>query len=863
MIFSTTESKSQCPFAGNFDVTAGVPLNPTLGGWTGFQNAIWGGDYILVNVCLGATYTFTMLDELLVGYDPEMTLRNNAGGGFLAYNDDYNLALPFPGNLLPQITWTATFTGTVRVLIDEAPGCVHNCCFPSPMDLIVYQLSACGVGGGPALPCNADVGTFTILQNGVPATSPIYLCTGNTDCITFTSNVDFILPPPPDNNPLEAPELMWAIYTGPPTTGDPSTDPNFSGFYWTGQDFSDCNPGAGLPPLIGSNPIYYVPITADDGDNVGNPNGVIHHDQDGDGCFDLGNFNIEVNYLNPITSTTTSNSCAGTVSITISGGEPEFAANNYTTIANTGAGTLTGTPISHGGTVTITGLTNGQNWSIVVTDANGCTATFNGTFSGDVTLPVINCPGNITVSNTPGTCGALVNYAAPVGTDNCPAPVTSLTAGQASGTVFPVGTTTVTYLVTDAIGNTATCSFTVTVNDTENPTISCPGNITVSNDVGTCGATVNYATPSGLDNCPAPITTITAGQASGTVFPVGTTTVTYLVTDASGNTATCSFTVTVNDTENPTISCPGNIIQCNLIATWAAPTGLDNCAGASTSQTSGLASGSTFPVGITTIQYTVIDAVGNSTICSFTVEISPQDDPSFSYSSGTYCLTGADPLPITVATAGGTFTISAPGVIDPTTGLVNLTASGLGTFTITYNTTSAGNLCPNSTTVQITITSAPAAGFSYDSPTYCQNDAAPILTFSAGASGGTFTSTPAGLNLNGTSGVVDLTLSTPGFYTVYNTIVAAGGCAAALDSTTIEIFQVDSALFNYSSGTYCLTGTDPIAVMGGNATPGGTFTITAPGVINAGDGTIDLGASGLGTYTIYYNTTSAGNPCPA
>ena len=87
------------------------------------------------------------------------------------------------------------------------------------------------------------------------------------------------------------------------------------------------------------------------------------------------------------------------------------------------------------------------------------------------------------------------------------------------------------------------------------PTITCPGNITnVVNDAGLCGAAVTYSVTS-ADNCIGEIITQTAGFASGDVFPVGTTTNTFLVTDASGNTATCSFDVTVVDTEAPVVTC--------------------------------------------------------------------------------------------------------------------------------------------------------------------------------------------------------------------------------------------------------------------------------------------------------------------
>ncbi len=81
------------------------------------------------------------------------------------------------------------------------------------------------------------------------------------------------------------------------------------------------------------------------------------------------------------------------------------------------------------------------------------------------------------------------NLYAPVGTDNC-ASTTAQTAGLPSGSVFPVGTTTNTFVVTDASNNTATCSFDVVVTDNENPMITCPGDIAVNTDAGVCGATV-------------------------------------------------------------------------------------------------------------------------------------------------------------------------------------------------------------------------------------------------------------------------------------------------------------------------------------------------------------------------------------
>jgi hypothetical protein len=114
-----------------------------------------------------------------------------------------------------------------------------------------------------------------------------------------------------------------------------------------------------------------------------------------------------------------------------------------------------------------------------------------------------------------------------------------------SGSAFPKGITTVNSTATDSSGNTATCSFTVTVVDMQAPTIACPANVTaVTTGTATC-ATVNYPAPSASDNCPG--VTVVCTPPAGTCFPRGTTTVTCTATDTSGNAASCAFTVTIFD----------------------------------------------------------------------------------------------------------------------------------------------------------------------------------------------------------------------------------------------------------------------------------------------------------------------------
>jgi hypothetical protein len=319
----------------------------------------------------------------------------------------------------------------------------------------------------------------------------------------------------------------------------------------------------------------------------------------------------------------------------------------------------------------------------------------------------ISCPSNITVPNEPGQCGAIVTYPEPTVTDNCPE--VTVTCTPASGTFFPVGTTTVTCTATDSCGGSAQCSFTVTVNDTEPPTITCPENITQDNDLGECGAIVTYPEPTVTDNCPG--VTVSCTPASGSFFPVGTTTVTCTATDAAGNTAQCLFTVTVNDTEPPTITCPDNITQdndpgeCGAVVTYPEPTVTNNCPGVTVTCTP--ASGSFFLVGTTTVTCTATDAAGNTAQCSFTVTVNDTEAPIVTCPNN--ITQGNDS-----GESGAIVTYPEPTVTDNCPGVtVTCTpASGsffpIGTTTVTCTATdAAGNTAQCSFTVTVNDTEPP------------------------------------------------------------------------------------------------------------------------------------------------------------
>ena len=185
------------------------------------------------------------------------------------------------------------------------------------------------------------------------------------------------------------------------------------------------------------------------------------------------------------------------------------------------------------------------------TDWAGNTATATQTVTVvDNTVPIVTAPANVTAYTGAGatSCGTVVSDATlstATATDNCPGVGAISRTGVPSGNNFPVGNTTVTYSVTDAHGNSSSANQTVTVIDNTAPVISCPANIVIEPTCPT-GAIATYATPTATDNCAVQSVTRNAGSlASGSVFPVGTSTVTHTATDIYGNQSSCSFTVTV------------------------------------------------------------------------------------------------------------------------------------------------------------------------------------------------------------------------------------------------------------------------------------------------------------------------------
>ena len=264
------------------------------------------------------------------------------------------------------------------------------------------------------------------------------------------------------------------------------------------------------------------------------------------------------------------------------------------------------------GTTTVT-------WT--VTDIHGNTATC----TQDVTVndnedPTLSCPSD-QFDAVDGICSYTILDYTGIATysDNCGA---TITQDPPAGTIMTVGDTTITLTVTDGSGNTVTCSFNLTVADTTAPVFtSCPGDVIINNDAGNCSAVATWVVPAANENCGL---VITSDYNSGDTFPVGTTQVTYVATDPSGNTDTCQFNVIVTDNEAPVLTyCQADTSSCDSVIVYTLPTATDNCGIDTIVQTAGLGSGATFPVGTTTETYEITDIHGNVSICTFTVTVHP------------------------------------------------------------------------------------------------------------------------------------------------------------------------------------------------------------------------------------------------
>ena len=129
------------------------------------------------------------------------------------------------------------------------------------------------------------------------------------------------------------------------------------------------------------------------------------------------------------------------------------------------------------------------------------------------------------------------------------------------------------------------------------------------------------------------------------------------------------------------------------------------------------------------------------------------------------------------------------GATTPTLTLTNPGITKNGSSYRCVISSSCGTSPVNSSAALLTVTTQPVAAFSYTGTPYCQTAVNPMPTFSGGGVAGTFSSTAGLVFVSTATGQVNLAASTPGSYTVTNTISAAGGCGEATANSPIEIIS--------------------------------------------------------------------------
>jgi hypothetical protein len=400
------------------------------------------------------------------------------------------------------------------------------------------------------------------------------------------------------------------------------------------------------------------------------------------------------------------------VTVTLSSNNPAVTFPNGNTAQITDCGSANAKQVSYkvannasAGTAVISATASGGKSGQTNLYNTNDTLTITITAPADTTAPTLHLPANITEEAT-GASGKVVNFTATADDANPAHP--AVTCTPASGSTFAIGTTTVNCEATDAAGNKATGSFTVTVQDTTAPNISgTPSDIT-KEATGANGATASWTAPTATDavdgnvsvNCES-----ASGLKSGDTFPLGSTTVTCTATDNAGNKATSSFSVKVQDTTGPVLSLPADITKEATSAAGAVVTFTASANDAVTGPrpvTCSPASGATFPLGPTTVNCSANDGSGNSSTGSFKVTVQDTTAPVIA--------THLDVTATATSNAGATVTYSSPATSDAVDGAKTATctpASGtqfaVGSTTVTCNATDAAGNHATPTTFKVNV----------------------------------------------------------------------------------------------------------------------------------------------------------------
>ncbi|MEK7258071.1 MAG: HYR domain-containing protein, partial [Bacteroidota bacterium] len=563
-----------------------------------------------------------------------------------------------------------------------------------------------------AIDVNGNTATATATVNVLDATAPVLTCPSNITVGACNSTVSFGAIGFSDNCPLDSSQLMQ-------TAGLAS--------------------GSTFPVGVTLQVFSYTDAAGNQGT-----------------CF----FTVTVSDSVSASVAATTNvlcasDCNGSASLLVSGGQLP-----YTVLWSNGASDTFVDSLCAG------------TYTATVTDANGCSSTVEVTITEPA--PVALSLTNVVNPPCPDDANGTITAEASGGTQ----PYTFLWSnGSTSATIGNLGVGVYAVVVSDANGCTAATTVNLTAADTTAPVLVVQ-NDTVSLDAnGEVSLTASQFVTSASDNC---------GNFGLDIQPVnfgcadlGTHTVAITATDENGNVSTAAAIVTIVDNVAPALDCPDDIVagDCNPNVLFVLPQISDNCDvnPLLLVQTSGLVSGSLFPVGVTVQAFSYTDAAGNIGTCSFTVTVSVPADIT---------ATIADPTCADVCDATATLTIAGgvpPFVVLWSNGDAGLTADSLcgGIFTATVTDAS---LC-----LQIftgTITAPSALDFNIDQVTNEVNGAGNgsiSITVTGGIAPYTFAWTKDGAAFSTNEDLVNLEAGTYIF-----TATDANGCVIASEEIVVE-----------------------------------------------------------------------------
>ena len=754
--------------------------------------------------------------NLYVNGSCEGILPDYTSGGALVENCDPSPTItqfPLPGSTIPLGPPT-----TVTLTVTDASGNTGTCDFVQPIVDTISPVVSCPIdqdvvvdnscqgvlGDYLSLFTNSDNCTVTpaISQSPLPGTTinantTVILTaeddSGNTSSCSFNANLIDTF----------APDITCPPNTS--VTADASCQSTLSDYTSSAAINDNCTPTVSL--LINQSPapgsIIGSGVTA-----------VVISAEDASGNTSNCSFNVTVeDNSQPTIISCGSNqsvfadaSCEGTL------GDYSSNVNASDNCSATVDLTVVQSPLS--GTV-ITGNTSVQ---FEVSDEAGNTTTCSITVSVNDTIdPQATCPVDQVVS-----INSSCDYTLPdltsllTGSDNCSAlGDMTVTQNPAAGTTQN-GTTAVLMTLTDESGNSATCITNVIPDDNDPPTITCPSPAPIDNGTSCEFTLPNYGTMSGvLDNCSNYI--IDQLPAPGTIVNPGSTLIELIVTDAGGNTDQCSFVLEVFENTTPTITCPTDVVSCDPVITYSLPIFNDNCFSFITqTDATGLSSGSIFPVGTTTLEYTVSDSSNNTQTCTFDVEVLSYPSPAvISVDTLFLCnessaVIDADPL------TGGTgeWQLESGQLIfnnqfANTTGINNV---GIGTSIVSWTISTAS--CGETSDTLVIINTLEDVQASTQDTLYACSDAQVLLEANTPLYGvGTWSTNDIGVIDNVNSSVTNSTVANGWQEFIWT--ITNGSCPATSD--TVHVFAIKKPSIDQSDTIICLesdylllTGTTPL-----------------------------------------------------